>query len=89
MRVKNVDGAGVLLNYKLDRQLFRRYLKVTIICRYIFLQIVCFACTKVCDFGRGSVRGRRFLMLRIILPITNACKYKFCDFGLNRRNIKR
>ena len=41
------------------------YLKVTIICRYIFLRIgfkASFASTNICDLYAEMVQGRHFLM---------------------------
>ena len=68
------------------------YLKVTIICRYIFLRfwlITPFASTKFYDFYAEMVQGQQILMFyTIIVHIANDCGHKFLCFGPIRRNIK-
>ena len=62
----------------------RSLLKVTIICRYIFLWFWLkgqFACTKFCDLCADMVKGRQFLMFDMY--VTNVCEYKILRFLAN------
>ena len=63
------------------------YLKVTIICRYIFLRFglkTRFASTKFCDLYAEMVQGRQILMLyTTIVHRDNVCGYKILRFGGN------
>ena len=62
-------------------------LKVTIICRYIFLRFELktrFVSTKFCNFYAEMVQGRQILMLcTTVLQIANVCGYKFLRFWAN------
>ena len=63
------------------------YLKVTIICRYIFLRFgleTPFASTKFCDLNAEMVQGRQILMFyTTIVHIANDCGYKILCFWAN------
>ena len=63
------------------------YLKVTIICRYIFLRFgleTPFASTKFCDLNAEMVQGRQILMFyTTIVHIANDCGYKILRFWAN------
>ena len=63
------------------------YLKVTIICRYIFLRFwldTPFASTKFCDLNTEMVQGRQILMFyTTIVHIANDCGYKILRFWAN------
>ncbi len=63
------------------------YLKVTIICRYIFLRFwlkTRFASTKFCDLYAEMVQGRQTLMFyTTVVHIDNVCGYKILRFGAN------
>ena len=67
------------------------YLKVTIICRYIFFAIshckAHFASTNFCDLNAEMVQGR--LILMFVVHIVMFASTKFCVFGPIRKNIKR
>ena len=63
------------------------YLKVTIICRYIFLRFwleTPFVSTKFCDLNVEMVQGRQILMFyTTIVHIANDCGYKILRFWAN------
>ena len=63
------------------------YLKVTIICRYIFLRFwlkTPFASTKFCDLYAEMVQGRQILIFyTIIVHMANDCGYKILRFWAN------
>ena len=63
------------------------YLKVTIICRYIFLQFwleTPFASTKFCDLNVEMVQGRQILIFyTTIVHIANDCGYNILRFWAN------
>ena len=64
------------------------YLKVTIVCKYIFLRFwlkTPFASAKFCDLYVDVVQGRQILMfLTTIVNIAiNVCEYKILRFGAN------
>ncbi len=63
------------------------YLKVTIICRYIFLRFwlrTHFASIKFCDLYAEMVQGRQILMFYTTRGlIANDCGYKILHFWAN------
>ena len=63
------------------------YLKVTIVCRYIFQRFCSktrFASTKFCDLYAEMVQGRQILMFyTTIVHIANVCGYKILRFWAN------
>ena len=60
------------------------YLKVTIICRYIFLRKTHFVSTKFCDLYAEVVQGRQILMFyTTLVRIANLCGYNILHFWAN------
>ena len=66
---------------------YKKYFKVKIICRYIFLRfwlIAPFASTNFCDLHKKMVQGRPVVMFySTIVLLANDCGYKTLCFWAN------
>ena len=82
-----MDVAVLLPYYQALFTALQWYLKVTIICRYIFLRFglkTRFASIKFCDLYADMVQGRQILMFdTTIVHADNVCRCKFLRFWAN------